>query len=115
MSTNTKKYANSGPGWADVAFAMEAFERKWGRHVEYKVVGQVSGRRATGRLVVSVWTQREAHKAFDVADKRYEAEVYSYKAGTLPSHCLRLLTLLERSLEEATPLLEQTGLFAAEG
>lgn len=111
MTHNTKKYANSGPSWVDVAYAIEAFERKWGRHAEFKMVGQVSGRRATGRLVVSVWTQKEAHRPYESADKRYESEVYAWGKGTLPAHCLRLLTLLERALEEAAPLPEQTPLF----
>lgn len=105
------KYANSGPGWQDVAFQLEAFQRKWGRHAEFKMVGQVSGRRATGRLVVSVWTTREAHVPFATSAQRYESEVYSWGAGTLPSHFLRLLTLLDSALEEASPIPEQTPLW----
>lgn len=81
VTHNTKKYANSGPSWVDVAYAIEAFERKWGRHAEFKMVGQVSGRRATGRLVVSVWTQKEAHRPYESADKRYESEVYAWGKG----------------------------------
>lgn len=111
MTHNTKKYANSGPSWYDVALQLEAFERKWGRHAEFKMVGQVSGRRATGRLVVSVWTTKEAHRPFASSPQRYESEVYSWSQGSLPAHFLRLLTLLERSLEEAAPLPEQTPLF----
>lgn len=109
------KYANSGPSWQDVAYQLEAFQRKWGRYAEFRMVGQVSGRRATGRLVVSVWTTKEAHTPFHSSPQRYESAVYAFGQGTLPAHYIRLLTLLDSALEEATPLLEQTPLFAAEG
>lgn len=106
-----EKYKNSGPGWQDVAYQLEAFQRKWGRHAEFKMVGQVSGRRATGRLVVSVWTTREAHTPFHSSPQIYEDAVYTWGGGTLPSHFLRLLTLLDNRLEEASPLPEQIEMF----
>lgn len=111
MAHNTKKYTNSGPGWYDVALQLEAYQKKWGRHAEFKMVGQVSGKRATGRLVVSLWTTRKAHTPFMGAELRYEAETYNWSQGTLPALCIRLLTLLDSALEEETPVPEQLPLF----
>lgn len=106
-----RKYENSGPGWADVAYAIEGFQKEWGRHVELRLVGQVHGRRATGRLVASVWTTRAPHAPFATSPQRYEAEVYSWSQGTLPSQFIRLLTLLGAALEDEKQVAIQESFF----